>query len=88
MLCSSGLIASLAGSYQPVPTDSKSSNAVPKGGESYTSADGNYVRGREYDNDSDNGDFDDSRKEIGVWLSKKESTDLSLIAPKKRHTGS
>ena len=71
-----------------MPTDSKSSNAVPKGGESYTSGEGNYVRGCGYDNDSDNGDFDNSRKKIGVRLSKKESTDLSLRAHKKRHRGS
>ena len=70
-----------------MPTDSKSSNALLKGGESYTSAHGNYIRGQKYNDDSDNGDYDDSRKEIGVGLSKEESTDLALRAPKKRHTG-
>ena len=51
-----------------MPTDSKSSNALLKGGESYTSVHGNYIRGHKYNNDCDNGDYDDSRKEIGLSL--------------------
>ena len=47
-----------------------------------------YIRDHKYNNDSDIGDYDNSSKEIGVGLSKKESTDLALRAPKKRHTGS